>query len=64
MMNVPCLGSVASCKIVGFVYSIRSRVSSLLLKVLRACACVLGLSPVLSPGHAPPHRQVDAHVSL
>lgn len=50
-MNVQCLGYAGSCKMLGFVYRIRSRVSSRLLKVLRVC--VLGLSPVLSPGHAP-----------
>lgn len=51
MMNAPCLGYTGSCKMLGFVYSTRSNVSSRLLKVLRVC--VLGLSAVLSPGHAP-----------
>lgn len=47
MMNVPCLGYAGSCKMLGFVYSFLSHVSSAsrLLKVL--CVCVLGLSPVL-----------------
>lgn len=46
MMNVPCLGNAGSCKMLGFVYSFLSHVSSSrLLKVLRVC--VLGLSPVL-----------------
>lgn len=60
MMNALCLSYAGPCKMLEFVYSFLSYESPRLLKVL--CVCVLGLLPVVSPGHAPTGKA--KHVSL